>query len=60
MVKFSEKLPNIFPLARMRRNRMQVFSRKIVAENYLNVENLIQPLFVTEGKYENTSIESIN
>ena len=59
MAKFSEKLPNIFPLTRMRRNRIKVFSRKIVAENYLNVENLIQPLFVTEGKYENTSIESM-
>ena len=51
MVKFSEKLPNKFPFLRMRRNRMKAFSRKMVAENRLNVENLIQPLFVTEGKH---------
>jgi len=59
MVKFSEKLPKNFPLLRMRRNRMRTFSRKIVAENNLNVDNLIQPLFVTEGKNENTFIESM-
>ena len=48
-----------FPLIRMRRNRMKKFSRRIIKENYLNVENLILPLFVAEGKNENTPIHSM-
>ena len=48
-----------FPLIRMRRNRMEKFSRRIIKENYLNVENLILPLFVAEGKNENTPIHSM-
>ena len=39
-----------FPLIRMRRNRMKDFSRKIVSENNLFVNDLIQPLFVTGEK----------
>ena len=38
-----------FPSTRMRRNRMKNFSRKLVSENFLNVNDLIWPLFVTEG-----------
>ncbi|MDC0194995.1 porphobilinogen synthase [Alphaproteobacteria bacterium] len=38
-----------FPSTRMRRNRMKNFSRKLISENFLNVDDLIWPLFVTEG-----------
>jgi len=38
-----------FPSTRMRRNRMKDFSRRLVSENVLNINDLIWPLFVTEG-----------
>ena len=38
-----------FPSTRMRRNRMKDFSRKLISENFLNVNDLIWPLFVKEG-----------
>jgi porphobilinogen synthase len=51
-----------FPSTRMRRNRMKNFSRKLISENVLNVNDLIWPLFVTEGsniKEEITSMPGI-
>ena len=48
-----------FPLIRMRRNRMKDFSRKMISENNLFVSDLIQPLFVTRGKLENSMITSM-
>jgi len=51
-----------FPSTRMRRNRMKDFSRKLISENILNVDDLIWPLFVTEGsniKEEITSMPGI-
>ena len=33
----------------MRRNRMQSFSRRLMAESSLSVDDLIWPLFVVEG-----------
>ena len=38
-----------FPSTRLRRNRMKDFSRRLISENFLNVDDLIWPLFVTEG-----------
>ena len=38
-----------FPSTRLRRNRMKEFSRRLVAENTLSVNDLILPLFVCEG-----------
>ncbi|MFM2480760.1 porphobilinogen synthase [Celerinatantimonas sp. YJH-8] len=38
-----------FPLRRMRRNRAHDFSRRLVAENQLSVNDLIYPMFVLEG-----------
>tara|TARA_B110000196_G_C21108226_1_gene646353 strand:+ start:210 stop:1211 length:1002 start_codon:yes stop_codon:yes gene_type:complete len=38
-----------FPSTRMRRNRMKKFSRRLISENFLSVNDLIWPLFVTEG-----------
>ena len=38
-----------YPATRMRRNRMKAFSRRMLAEHKLSVDDLIWPLFVIEG-----------
>ena len=38
-----------YPATRMRRNRMQAFSRRLVAEKSISTDDLIWPLFVIEG-----------
>ena len=38
-----------FPSTRLRRLRMKEFSRRMVSENNLSVDDLIWPLFVCEG-----------
>lgn len=38
-----------FPAARMRRNRRYDWSRRLIAENRLNVSDLIWPLFIHDG-----------
>ncbi len=38
-----------FPLTRMRRNRRDDWSRRLVSENRLTVDDLIWPVFVVEG-----------
>ena len=38
-----------YPATRMRRNRMKAFSRRMLAEHRLSVDDLIWPLFVIEG-----------
>ena len=48
-----------FPSTRMRRNRMKDFSRRLVSENVLNVNDLIWPLFVTEGSNTKKEITSM-
>ena len=39
-----------FPTTRLRRNRMKEFSRRMISENELTVNDLIWPLFVCEGE----------
>ena len=39
-----------YPATRMRRNRMKAFSRRMLAENRVSVDDLIWPLFVIEGE----------
>lgn len=39
-----------FPITRMRRLRANDFSRRLVRENQLSVNDLIYPVFVTEGE----------
>ena len=46
-----------FPSTRLRRLRMKEFSRRMVSENKLSVDDLIWPLFVCEG---NNVAEKIN
>jgi porphobilinogen synthase len=39
-----------FPSTRMRRNRRTIWSRRMVRENTLTVDDLILPVFATEGR----------
>ena len=39
----------MYPSIRLRRNREQAFSRRLIAENLLSTSQLIQPFFVIEG-----------
>ncbi len=48
-----------FPSTRLRRNRMKEFSRKLISENLLTTNDLIWPLFVTEGNKIKDKIASM-
>ncbi len=48
-----------FPNARPRRIRKHDFSRRLVAENQLTVNDLIYPMFVLEGKNRKEEVESM-
>jgi porphobilinogen synthase len=43
-------IPSSFPNARMRRMRKDDFSRRLMRENVLTVDDLIYPVFVIEGE----------
>ena len=49
----------IFPDTRMRRLRYQDFSRRLVRENKLSVDDLIYPMFVIEGNKQRETIPSM-
>ncbi len=48
-----------YPRTRPRRNRASVFSRRLVRENGLTVDDLICPMFVCEGKGVRESVASM-
>ncbi|MGR9014554.1 MAG: porphobilinogen synthase [Gammaproteobacteria bacterium] len=48
-----------FPQTRMRRMRYNDFSRRLMRENSLSVDDLIYPMFVTEGANQRESISSM-
>ena len=48
-----------FPRTRMRRNRMRAFSRILVKENSLSINDLIYPIFVTYGSNVKEEIKSM-
>jgi len=48
-----------FPQTRMRRMRYNDFSRRLMRENSLSVDDLIYPMFVTEGSNQRESISSM-
>ena len=50
---------NSFPRVRMRRNRLSEFSRKIVSENNISVNDLIYPIFITYGSKVKQEISSM-
>jgi porphobilinogen synthase len=49
----------IYPLSRMRRLRKDAFSRALVRESTLSVDDLIQPVFVCEGSAVREPIPSM-
>ena len=51
--------PGAFPRVRLRRNRRHDWTRRLVAEAKLSVDDLIWPLFVIEGKAERSPVESM-
>ena len=48
-----------FPFTRMRRMRYSAFSRRLMSETRLSVNDLIYPMFVTEGANKKESIPSM-
>ncbi|WP_333879162.1 porphobilinogen synthase [Methylobacter sp.] len=48
-----------FPQTRMRRMRYNDFSRRLMRENNLSVDDLIYPMFVAEGSNQRESISSM-
>ncbi|GBQ52000.1 porphobilinogen synthase [Komagataeibacter sucrofermentans] len=48
-----------FPHVRLRRNRHDRFTRRLVSENTLSTDNLIWPIFVTEGANSVTDVASM-
>ena len=48
-----------YPSVRLRRNRKSDWSRRLVAENNLTADDLILPIFVTEGKNKVEPIKSM-
>lgn len=48
-----------FPITRMRRMRRDDFSRRLMRENTLSVEDLIYPVFVIEGENKTEEVPSM-
>ena len=51
--------PSSFPHKRLRRMRKDDFSRRLMRENVLTVNDLIYPVFVIEGENESEAVESM-
>ena len=50
---------NSFPRIRMRRNRMSNFSRRLISENNISLDDLIYPIFITYGSNIKEEVESM-
>lgn len=48
-----------FPHSRLRRNRFSDFSRRLVKETQLTVDDLIYPMFVVDGQKKRIAVESM-
>ncbi|HIF9186708.1 TPA: porphobilinogen synthase [Photobacterium damselae] len=48
-----------FPARRMRRIRKHDFSRRLMAENQISVNDLIYPMFILEGENRRQSVDSM-
>jgi porphobilinogen synthase len=48
-----------FPATRLRRNRHDAWTRRLVAENALSVDDLIWPIFIIEGEGEIVPVASM-
>src|SRR3954466_11475984 len=53
------KILGPFPQRRMRRNRRDDFSRRLVRENRLTTDDLIYPVFVIDGKRRTQAVDSM-
>lgn len=49
----------LFPATRLRRNRRDDFSRRLVRENVLTVNDLILPVFVLDGENRRETVASM-
>ncbi|WP_245183684.1 porphobilinogen synthase [Haematospirillum sp. H1815] len=52
-------LPGSFPRLRMRRNRQHEWSRRLMAEKIVTVNDLIWPVFIVEGKNRKEPVSSM-
>lgn len=52
-------LPAAFPRTRLRRNRADAWTRRLVAENTLTADDLIWPVFVIEGENRREPVASM-
>ncbi len=52
-------MPRMFPATRLRRNRFSDFSRRLVRETQLSVNDLIYPMFILDGEGEKQAIASM-
>ncbi|MEX2488771.1 MAG: porphobilinogen synthase [Pseudomonadales bacterium] len=52
-------MPRRYPETRMRRMRKDAFSRRLMRENHLSVDDLIYPVFVIEGENKTETISSM-
>ena len=48
-----------FPRTRMRRNRRHEWSRRLISENHLSVDDLIWPVFVIDGENKTEDVASM-
>ena len=55
----NEILRGSYPTIRMRRNRSKPFSRRLIKENQLSINDLISPLFVVAGQKISQEVKSM-
>ena len=55
----AEPAHGAFPRVRMRRNRIDAWTRRLVAENKLSVDDLIWPAFIQDGKSSRKPVPSM-
>ena len=53
------KLIGSYPSTRLRRNRKNEWSRRLVSENNLSPKDLIWPIFLTDGKNQKNQISTM-
>ena len=53
------KLIGSYPSTRLRRNRKTEWSRRLVSENTLSSNDLIWPIFLTDGKKQKNQISTM-
>ena len=51
--------PGAFPRTRLRRNRRDAWSRRLVRENHLSASDLVWPIFVREGVDDETPVAAM-